>query len=179
MKTTKIFNFDEFNAVCEHNASNIQVEKVIGEKISITKSLEPLFESNNLTQSLTNKIENAVIALPYSMQTKVTIDSLSSSIDNYLNSLQLEGESGYSIGNYFDGDYKSDSSLWNHKSLCVSLFGPISDRPGTIAVAVEIMRTYKLPKILIIKEMCLMEITCDGETQIKPLPQNRIKRLND
>ena len=178
MKAKKIFNFEEFNTICEKNA-HIQVERVIGEKISITKTSEPIYESNNVTQKLDDKIENAVIALPYSINSKITIDSLSSNIDSFLKSQQVQGDCGYSIGHYYDGDYKSEESVWNPQSLCVSLHGAISDRAGTIAVCIEILRIYKLPRILIIKETCVMEISSDGEQQIKPLPQNKIKRLNE
>lgn len=177
MKSTKIFKFKEFSAACEKNVRNIHVCEVSDENISI-QNAEHIFECN-VPQNPTYKIEDTVIALPYSIKSKVTIDSLSLSLTRFLKSQQVQGGCGFSIGHYFDGDYKSGESVWNQKSLCVSLYGDISDRARTIAVAVEIMKMYNLPRILILTETCVMEITRDGDNQVKPLPQTRIKRLDD
>lgn len=177
MKSTKIFKFKEFSAACENNVRNIHVCELSDENISI-QTAEHLFECN-VPQKTSHKIENAVIALPYSLKCKITIDSLSLNLTRFLKSQQVQGECGFSLGHYFDGDYKSGDSVWNQRSLCVSLYGDISDRAGTVAVAVEIMRMYNLPRILILTETCVMEITRDGDNQVKPLPQTRIKRLDD
>ena len=177
MKSTKIFKFKEFSAACEKNVRNIHVCEVSDENISI-QTAEHLFECN-VPQKTSHKIENAVIALPYSIKCKVTIDSLSLSLTRFLKSQQVQGGCGFSIGHYFEGDYQSGDSVWNQRSLCVSLYGDISDRAGTVAVAVEIMRMYNLPRILLLTETCVMEITRDGDNQVKPLPQTRIKRLDD
>ena len=63
------------------------------------------------------------------------------------------------------------------KSLCVSLCGAISDRAGTIAVAVQIMAQFDLPKMLIINESSIMELTKEGEQS--PLPKHKIRRMGD
>jgi hypothetical protein len=83
------------------------------------------------------------------------------------------------VGNYFSGDYKNGNNIWNEKSLCVSLTGAISNREGTIAVAVQIMAEQHLSVILIMTETGILEITRDGTTNLKPNPQSRIKRIGE
>ena len=175
MKKVKILKVEEFNALNENFLHNIRMQDVSGEPL-LTTNTEPLFESEK-APSL-QKIENAIIALPYTIEGNVTIDALTNTITQFLKNQQVKGECGYSVGHYFAGDYKSGNCVWNEKSLCVSLVGEISDRSGTIAVAIEIMRVHNLSRILIINEMSVMEITRDG-SQIKPLPQNRIRRIGD
>ncbi len=174
MKSTKIFNSEEFSAVCRKNAKNIRVQEVTNENISV-QNAEHLFECN-VTQP--HKIENAVIVLPYCIKCKVTVDSLSLNLTRYVNKQQAKGSSGFSIGRYFVGDYKSGESVWNEKSLCVSLVGEISDRAGTIAAAVEIMRVCHLPRILILNEVGAMEIYLETN-DANPLSQYRIKRVGN
>ena len=174
MSKTKILKINEFTAINESLANNVHVREVTGNSITI-QAAEHLFECN---VSQPYKIENAVIVLPYSIESKVTIDSLSLHLTKFVRDKRGGKSSGFSIGRYFVGDYKSGESVWNEKSLCVSLVGEISDREGTIATAVEIMRVYHLPRILILNETCAMELTqVVGEAN--PLPQHRIKRIGE
>lgn len=174
MTSTKILKINEFKAINKNIVSNIHVQEVTGVKIAATQT-EPLYESESFTSAM--KIENNYIVLPFNPKCKITIESLTLNLTNYIQSQRI-GESGFSVGHYFTNDYKSGESIWNEKSLCVSLVGEISDRAGTIATAVEIMRMYNLPRILILTETCMMEITRDGN-QVKPLPQHRIKRIGE
>lgn len=174
MKSTKVFKFKEFNEIREANLRNIHVQEVTGENISLQPA-EPLYECN-VSQSH-HKIENAVIVLPYTLKGKATVDSLSLTLTRYVSKQQAQGDSGFSLGRFFVGDYRSGESIWNEKSLCVSLYGVISDRAGTIATAEEIMRIFDLPRILILNEAGALEITRDA-IQSKP-QQHRIKRLGE
>ena len=92
---------------------------------------------------------------------------------------RIKEKIGFSIGNFFSGDYKSGQNIWNEKSLCVSLTGTISDRGGTIATAVEIMAKHHLPMILVLNESGILEIANTGTVELKPHPQNRIKRIGE
>lgn len=83
------------------------------------------------------------------------------------------------MGNYFSGDYKNGNNIWNEKSLCVSLTGAVSNREGTIAVAVQIMAEQQLPVILILTETGILEITKEGTSELKPQSRNRIKRIGE
>lgn len=174
MKSTKVFKFKEFNAACEASSHSIQVQEVKKDSISI-QAAEPLYECN--VSQPHHKIENAVIVLPYTIKGKATVDSLSLTLTRYVSKQQAQGDSGFSLGRFFVGDYRSGESVWNEKSLCVSLYGVISDRAGTIATAEEIMRIFDLPKILILNEAGALEITRDA-SQSKPQP-HRIKRLGN
>ena len=174
MGMTKILKINEFTAINESLANNVHVREVTGNNLSI-QAAEHLFECN-VTQPY--KIENAVIVLPYSIENKVTVDSLSLHLTKFVKDKRGGKSSGFSIGRYFAGDYKSGESVWNEKSICVSLVGEISDREGTIATAVEIMRVYHLPRILILNETCALELTQEGG-EANPLPQHRIKRIGE
>lgn len=174
MGITKILKIREFEAINKNNARNIHLQEVTEGNIAI-KPAEPLFESN--VQN-TDKTRSAIIVLPYSVQSPISIESLSNTVTEYLKSQPLK-DSGFSISHYFAGDHKSGESMWNEKSLCVSLIGEISNRAGMIAVAVEIMRVHNLPRILVLDENCALEITRDGSNQVKPLPQNRIRRIGE
>ena len=169
MKISKILKVSEYAAVGDKLTNDTHVFEVLKEKIAV-KHNEPLYESS---MPITKKIENAVIALP-----EDTVDIESLTITQFLRDQQIKGEHGFSVGNYFASNYASSGSKWNEKSLCVSLWGDVSDRAGTIAVAVECMRVHNLPRILIVADNCIMEITRDS-SEIKPLPQQRIKRLGD
>ena len=171
MKTAKILKVGEYAAVRENLTKDTRIYEVKNEKVEIT-STEPLYESS---MSVTKKIENAVIALP---EGEISLESLTDTISRFLNDQQIKGDHGFSVGNYFAGDYKSGENKWNEKSLCVSLWGDISDRAGTIATAVQILSAYHLPRILVMNETSVLEITKDGN-EVKPLPQNRIKRIGD
>ena len=171
MKISKILKASEYAAVGDKLTNDTHVFEVLNENIAVKHS-EPLYESS---MSITKKIENAVIALP---EDTVDIESLTNTVTKFLKDQQIKGEHGFSVGNYFASDYASSGSKWNEKSLCVSLWGDVSDRAGTIAVAVECMRVHNLPRILIVADNCIMEITRDS-SEIKPLPQQRIKKLGD
>ena len=175
MKSTKVLKIKEFLAIKENLSSNIHVQEVTGVKFSATQT-EPLYESESFPSA--KKKENNIIVLPDNPKCRITIDSLTLNLTKYLQSQRVGGESGFSVGHYFSDEYKSGESVYNEKSLCVSLVGEISDRAGTIATAVEIMRVYSLPRILILTETAMMEITRDGN-QVKPLPQHRIKRIGE
>lgn len=171
MKTTKILKVSEFAAMSGTLSKNTHLYEVQNENISNT-STEPLYESS---MPITKKVESAVIALP---EGEISIESLTNTITRFLNSQQIKGDHGFSVGNYFAGDYKSGENKWNEKSLCISLWGDISDRAGTIATAVQILSAYHLPRILVMNETSVLEITKEGN-EAKPLPQNRIKRIGD
>ena len=171
MKISKILKVSEYVAMSGNLTTNTRIYEVLNENIAVKHS-EPLYESS---MPITKKIENAVIALP---EDTVDIESLTNTVTKFLKDQQIKGEHGFSVGNYFASDYASSGSKWNEKSLCVSLWGDVSDRAGTIAVAVECMRAHNLPRILIVTDNCIMEITRDS-SEIKPLPQQRIKKLGD
>lgn len=173
MKTTKILRVGEYSVLCESKLKDIRVSGVMKENIAFSPS-EPLYESEQFPAS--SQIEPAVIALP---ECGVTIEALSDTVSRFLESQHIKEDNGFSVGNYFSGDYKSGKSIWNEKSLCVSLTGAISDRAGTVAVAVEIMAKHNLPIILVLTEAGVMEITRDGSTNLNPKPQNRIKRIGE
>ena len=161
----KILKFKEFsNAKLNENRHNVNMRELVGENISIEYS-EPLFEC----EQTPTKIEPAIIALP---ECSVTVDALTDTVTRFLNCQMPQNEIGFSVGNYFRGDYGSAEAecKWSEKSLCVSLTGAISDKEGTIAVAIEILAQHKLPMILVIMETCILEITRDGN-RIKTLPK--------
>lgn len=172
MKKVKILKVEEFNAVKGNLLRNIQVQEVKGEAISTCIS-EPLYESESLPSL--NQKENAIIALP---ECEVTIEALTNTITQFLKRQSIPEEMGFTIGNFFSGDYKSGGKRWTEKSLCVKLFGGVSDKAGTIAVTIEIMQVHNLSRALIVTDINVMEITRDG-SQVKPLPQNRIRRIGD
>ena len=60
-----------------------------------------------------------------------------------------------------------------------TLFGTVSNRERTVAVAVQIMAEHNLSIIFVITENGIMEITRDGSTNLKPKTQNRIKRIGE
>ncbi len=169
-----ILKINEFVAFKDGMLNSVSLRRLVNENIQ-TQAAEPLFESN--VQN-TDKTRSAIIVLPYSVQSPISIESLSNTVTEYLKSQPLK-DSGFSISHYFAGDHKSGESIWNEKSLCVSLIGEISNRAGMIAVAVEIMRVHNLPRILVLDENCALEITRDGSNQVKPLPQNRIRRIGE
>lgn len=171
MKTAKILKVGEYAAVRKNFTKDTRIYEVLNEKVKIT-STEPLYESS---MPITKKVESAVIALP---EGDTSIESLTNTISRFLNDQQIKKDTGFSIGNYFRGDYKSNNCQWNEKSLCVSLYGEFSDRAGTIAVAVQILSAHKLSRILVISDTNILEITKDGN-EVKPFPQNRIKRIGD
>ncbi|MBR6332806.1 MAG: hypothetical protein IKR77_00225 [Bacteroidales bacterium] len=173
MGTTKILKIREFEAINKNNARNIHEKEVTGGNIAIQPA-EHLFECN-VTHS---KIENAVIVLPYSIDGKVTVESLSLFLTKYVRRKKAQGDSGFTIGRYFLGDYESGESVWCGNSLCVSLIGAISDRAGTIDTAEEIMRAFTLPKILILNEVGATEMT-RRTNEANPFSQNRIKRIGE
>lgn len=169
MSTTKVLKIKEFIAIKENFSHNLCMREL--EKNIPTAKTEPLYE-NTVT---TNQVYSAIIALPHC---EVSIDSLIDTVTNYIKNQDVRDDCGFSVGNFFAGDYTSGKYKWSDKSLCVSLFGAISDRGGTIATAVKIMAAFNLPRILVADQMSLLEITRDG-SEIKPLPNNRIKRLGD
>lgn len=173
MKNTKILKVGEYSVLSGSKQNDFRVCGVVKENISIQAS-EPLYESEQFPS--TNQIEPAVIALP---EGDTTIESLTDTITHFIKNQQMQSEVSFTIGNFFSGDYKSGKSIWNEKSLCVSLTGAISDRAETVAVAVEIMAKQNLPIILVLTEAGVMEITRDGSTNLKPKSQNRIKRIGE
>lgn len=173
MKNVKILKVGEFAALNESKIKNLRVSSVVNENIAVSSS-EPLYESANCQSA--EQIEPAVIALPVG---DTTIEALTDTITRFLKSQRLSSEVSFSVGNFFSGDYKSNKCIWNEKSLCVSLTGQISDRAGTVAVAVEIMSKQNLPIILVLTEAGIMEITREGTAELKPKPQSRIKRVSE
>ena len=173
MKTTKILKVGEYNTLCESHLKNLRVNGLVSENIAISPC-EPLYESEQYPA--TTQIEPAVIALP---ECGVTIETLSDTISRFLKNQHIREDIGFSVGNYFCGDYKSGKSVWNEKSLCVSLTGAISNREGTIATAVEIMSKHNLPIILVLNDLGVREITREGTSEVKPKPQNRINRIGE
>lgn len=174
MRMTKILKINEFVALNENLANNIHVQELVKENIS-ARAAEPLYESN-VPQP--DKAKSAIIALPYTEDGNVTIDGLTETISQYIQSQHLSDGCGFSIGHYFAGEYKSEKSVWNEKSLCASLVGEISDRAGTIATAVQILTRHNLPRVLVLNETSALEITRYG-SEVKPLPQHRIKRIGE
>lgn len=173
MKSAKILKVSEFNVLNESKIKNLRVCNIVNESIAVTQT-EPLLESVN--HPATEQIEPAVIALPVG---NTTIESLSDTITHFLKNQRMQNEVSFSIGHFFSGDYKSNKSIWNERSLCVSLCGEISDRAGTVGVAVEIMAKHHLPIILILNENGIMEITREGTTEYKPKPQDRVRRVSE
>ncbi len=173
MGATKILKIKEFEIINKDNSRNThEIEVAVGD--IIIQPAEHLFECN-VTHS---KIENAVIVLPYSIDGKVTVESLSLHLTKYVRRKNRQGDSGFTIGRYFCGDHKSGESVWNEKSICVSLIGSISDRAGTIATAEEIIRVFNLPRILILNDVGAIEITRENN-EANPFSQNRIKRIGE
>lgn len=172
MKTYKILRINEFVDVCSKLPHNIRLYELHGEDIA-TNPTNPLYESECMPP-VTRKEENAIIVLPVC---EVGVEALSDTITHFLDRQQIQGDIGFSVGNFLCGDYESGNCKWNEKSLCVSLYGAISDRAGTIAVAVQIMAHFNLPKMLIINECSIMELTEDGKQS--QLPKQRIRRLVD
>lgn len=173
MKKTKILKVCEYGVLCGSQQNDFRVCSVVKENIAVSPS-EPLFESEQFPA--TSQIEPAVIALP---ECAVTIEALSDTVSRFLKSQHIKEDVGFSVGNYFSGDYKSGKNIWNEKCLCVSLTGAVSNREGTVAVAVQIMAEHNLSVILVITENGIMEITRDGKTNLKPKSQNRIKRIGE
>lgn len=173
MKTQKILKVDEYCVLCESNLKDIRVSGVVNENIAIALC-EPLYESEKYPA--TSQIEPAVIALPVG---NVTIEALTDTVCGFLYKQYKKEDIGFSVGNYFSGDYKNGNNIWNEKSLCVSLTGAVSNREGTIAVAVQIMADQHLSVILVMTETGILEITRDGKTNLKPQPQNHIKRIGE
>lgn len=173
MKSAKILKVGEFVALNESKLKNLRVSNIVNENIAVSQT-EPLFESEQAT--VAEQIDPAIIALP---EGGTTIESLNNTITRFLKSQRLSDEVSFTIGHFFSGDYKSGKSAWNEQSLCVSLTGEISDRAGTVAVAVEIMAKEKLPVILVLTESGIMEITRQGTAELKPKPQDRIKRIEE
>ena len=173
MKTPKILKVGEYSVLCESKLKNIRVCGVVNENIAVS-SCEPLYESEKYPA--TNQIEPAVIALPVG---NVTIEALSDTVSRFLKSQYIKADIGFSVGNYFCGDYKNGKNTWNEKSLCVSLTGEISNREGTVAVAVQIMAEHHLSVILIMTETGILEITKEGTAELKPKPQSNIRRIGE
>lgn len=173
MKTTKILRVGEYSVLCESKLKDIRVSGVMKENIAFSPS-EPLYESEQFPA--TNQIEPAVIALPVG---NVTIEVLTDTVSRFLNKQYKKEDIGFSVGNYFSGDYKNGNNIWNEKSLCVSLTGAVSNREGTIAVAVQIMAEQQLPVILILTETGILEITKEGTSELKPQSKNCIKRIGE
>lgn len=171
--STMILKINEFVAFKDGLLNSVSLRRLVNENIQ-TQAAEPLYESNIHP---TDKTRSAIIVLPYCIQEPITIDSLSNTVTEYLKSQPLK-DSGFSISHYFVGDHKSGETVWNEKSLCVSLIGEVSDRSGTVATAVEIMRVHNLPRILVLDETCALEISRDG-SEVKPLPQHRIQRIGE
>ena len=135
MKSAKILKVGEFVALNESKLQHLRVSSVVNENIAIAQT-EPLYESANFQSA--EQIEPAIIALPVG---NTTIESLNNTITRFLKTQRLSDEVSFTIGNFFSGDYKSGKSVWNEKSLCVSLTGEISDRAGTVATAVGQRKT--------------------------------------
>ena len=173
MKIPKILKVSEYSALCESKLKDIRVSGVVNENIAVSLC-EPLFESEK--NPATNQIEPAVIALPIC---DVTIESLTNTITKFLKSQQMKEDIGFTVGNFFSGDYQSGKCKWSEKSLCVSLTGAISNREGTIAAAVEIMSKLNLSIILVLNELGVMEITREGTSELRPKPQSHIKRIGE
>lgn len=172
MKTYKILRINEFVDVCDNLPHNIRLYELHSENIT-TNLTNPLYESE-CVPPLTRKEENAIIVLPVC---EVGVEALGDTITHFLDRQQIQGDIGFSVGNFLCGDYESGNCKWNEKSLCVSLYGEISDRAGTIAVAVHIMAHFNLPKMLIVNECSIMELTEDGKQS--QLPKQRIRRMVD
>lgn len=173
MKKTKILKVCEYGVLCGSEQNDFRVCSVVKENIALSPC-EPLYESEQFPA--TSQIEPAVIALPVG---NVSIEALTDTVTSFLNKQYKKEDIGFSVGNYFSGDYKNDNNIWNDKSLCVSLTGAVSNREGTIAVAVQIMAEQHLSVILIMTETGILEITRDGTTNLKPNPQSRIKRIGE
>lgn len=173
MKNVKILKVGEFVALNESKLKQLRVSSIANENIAVSLA-EPLYESANFQSA--EQIEPAVIALP---EGNITIEALTDTISRFLKSQRMPSEVSFTIGHFFSGDYQSGKCNWNEKSLCVSLCGEISDRAGTVAVAVEIMSKQNLPIILVLSEAGVMEITRQETAELKPKPQNRIKRIGE
>lgn len=174
MKKTKILSVKEFRGIGKHLAPEMRLFEVYSENIAVVIGT-PLYESKGMP--VTDKIENAIIALPANIDEKVVnTDTISDAITQYVDSLHVEGDVGFSVGNFFAGDYISDESIWNRDSLCVSLYGAISDGVTTLEIATQIANTLELPKILVIRETSIIELSKAYST-ITYTSTNHIRRL--
>ena len=160
----------------KHIASDMHLFEVYNENITVVLGT-PLYESKEMP--VTDKIENAIIALPVNIDEKVVnTDTISDTITQYVDSLHVEGDIGFSVGNFFAGDYNSEDSFWDRNSLCVSLYGVISDGVTTLEIATQIANVFELPKILVIKETSIIELSRDYST-ITYTSNNHIKSLGE
>lgn len=174
MKKTKILSVKEFRGIGKHLAPEMRLFEVYSENIAVVIGT-PLYESKGMP--VTDKIENAIIALPANIDEKVVnTDTISDAITQYVDSLHVEGDAGFSVGNFFAGDYISDESIWNRDSLCVSLYGAISDGVTMLEIATQIANTLELPKILVIRETSIIELSKAYST-ITYTSTNHIRRL--
>lgn len=174
MKRTKILKATEFGGILRSIADNTHIVEIVDENIK-TELCSPIFESN--AQPVTDKIDNAIIALPANLdENVVNVDSLTDTITNHVDHLNVEGDVGFSVGHFFAGDYTSGESVWNRESLCVSLYGAISDRKTTLYIANRIYLKHKLPSILIVGETSSIELTKNGAI-ITSITEKHVKRL--
>lgn len=174
MKKFKILNVKELYKASKHPIHDKHLFEICNKKIAVVIGT-PLYESKGMP--VTDKIENAIIALPANIDEKVVnTDTISDAITQYVDSLHIEGDVGFSVGNFFAGDYISDESIWNRDSLCVSLYGAISDGVTMLEIATQIANTLELPKILVIRETSIIELSRDYST-ITYTSTNHIRRL--
>lgn len=174
MKKYKILSVPELKAIGKRTALNIHIYEVHDEHIK-TKKCSPIYESGKVP--VYDKIDNAIIALPSNLEPDtINEDTLAATITEYANNLNIKGNISFCIGNFFAGDYTSGESRWNTYSLCVSLYGVISDSKTTIAIAKDIFIKHNLPRVLIVFDGSTLEFTKEGEV-LATISENHIKRL--
>lgn len=147
----KILKFDEFIAINESHAEDVQFRQSINDILKIRKC-DPLFQSENLP---TNKMEDAVIALPSG---EGSVESISNTVTKYFNGQKAQKSSGYEIGKYCSGNYLSGGIQWDENSLCVSVYGALSSIKNIQAIAVELLLDLNLDRLLIFDEKSIIEV---------------------
>lgn len=176
MKFAKILKVSEYDALRKSHLKHLRISGLLDENIAVSSSNESLYESEGFPNA--TQIEPSIIVLP---ECNVSIEALNRTVTQFINGQKIKENVGFSVGNYFSGDYTNHQQKchWSEKCLCVALSGAISNREGAIAVAVQIMAQHKLPIILVINSTSILEITKDGNSQVKPHPQHTIKRINE
>ena len=175
MKKLKILKTAEFNELQSVLTPHTKLIEIVGEKIKAVTDRPALFEN---TEPHLEQLYPAVLVLPANIDATYTVDGISNQLQCYLDSLPIEGDIGFSIGNFFSGDYTCGESTWNEKSICVSLTGATSDYAGTIATATGLLDMLHLSRILLMTPFSVMALTKADAEKEHP-SKHRIKRLCD
>lgn len=173
MKKLKILKTAEFNELQSVLTPHTKLIEIVGEKIKAVTDRPALFEN---TEPHLEQLYPAVLVLPANIDATYTVDGISNQLQCYLDSLPIEGDIGFSIGNFFSGDYTCGDSVWNEASICVALVGVVSDYAGTVATATELLNMLNITRILVLTPSSVMALAKDEAEKERP-QKHRIKRL--